>query len=146
LTLFPAGSNPATFFGSYSSTGFTHVQGTVLTVASDRTIVGAGTIDGRMDASGTITATTNRSISVNGGLNVGTGAWARLGTGSSVRVNDLTSGVGGGSLSGGTLIVGHRFRQVHPERRILIFPKRRLLGLHAQWQRNVRRHRRQSLQ
>ena len=65
----PAGFNPATGFGSYTSPGLpVHVLGTTLTVPAGLGFGGVGTIVDPVVCQGTITAASGAAINLNNGL------------------------------------------------------------------------------
>ena len=55
LLIVPAGINPSTFFGSYTSLGITHTAGTTLVVPAGKGFIGAGAINDPVSCQGTIT-------------------------------------------------------------------------------------------
>jgi hypothetical protein len=100
LTIFPAGFHPSKDLGSYVTQGITHFAGTDLLVRAEKTIRGAGHIDDFVIAAGTIEAADNESITLNGDIEVRSGAHVDLG-GGSVYIKDLRTVIRGGSLTAG---------------------------------------------
>jgi len=90
LLIVPAGANPSSFFGSFSTTGFTHVVGTALNLGAGQTISGTGTIADHVYTAGTLSGP-----SLSGGVTVSGGGV----TGPALTVRDSDSGISAGSLS-----------------------------------------------
>ena len=110
LLIHPAGFDPATDFGSFSSAGMVHEAGGPLTVGAAEGFSGRGTIADFVETAGTITAATNtrleddRAIYMTGGVRV-TGGAVDLGRGR-LTINDTASGMTGGSLAAMFAYVG----------------------------------------
>ena len=105
LLLLPAGFNPTTGFGSYSSLGLTHVVGTTLTVPAGFDLAGSVTLNDPVICQGTISGSGN-GINLNNGLVVSGNGSVSLGNGS-LTVNDSASGISGGSLSAANQYIGN---------------------------------------
>ena len=68
LLVIPAGFNPPSVFGSYSSAGLTYTPGTTLTVPAGKGFVGAYSFNDPVVCQGTITAASGQAINLNNGL------------------------------------------------------------------------------
>ncbi len=105
LVIVPSGFNPLTAFANYSTLGLTHTLGTTLTVPAGFGTTGSVTINDPVTCQGTITAVSGGTINLNNGL-VLSGGDVSLGNGN-LTVNDLTSGISGGSLISSSEYVGN---------------------------------------
>jgi fibronectin-binding autotransporter adhesin len=94
LLIVPPRFEPSTGFGTCS--GLVHVAETTLTLLAGQSFGGNGSIDDPVDCRGTITAYTG--INLNKGLVLSGDGRVDLHTGR-LQVNDITSNIGGGSLS-----------------------------------------------
>ena len=108
LLVTPAGFNPATAFGSYSSQGLVYTPGTTLTVPAGKGFAGTYSFNDPVVCQGTITAA-NGLINLNNGLTASGNAVVSLGGGnlkSSVTVSGNASvTLGSGSVASGNLTV-----------------------------------------
>jgi autotransporter-associated beta strand protein len=105
LVMVPAGFNPAAAFQSYSNLGLTHLLGTTLTVSAGTGFGGWGTIPDPVVCQGTILATPSGAINLGNGLLLSGTGQVNLGLGT-LTVNDSASGMTGGMLVAGSLVVG----------------------------------------
>ena len=83
-----------------------HVAGTTLTVPAGKGFGGWGSINDPVVCQGTIAAASGGVINLGNGLLLGGSGSVNLGSNSSLTVNDITSGITGGSLSATTQYVG----------------------------------------
>jgi fibronectin-binding autotransporter adhesin len=105
LVIVPVGRSPADYFAKISNLGIIHQTGSALDIPSARNICGTGIINDFVNCQGDLSATTGYGITLSGGLNVSGDASVNLGTGN-LYVNDVNSGMGGGSLSAANLYIG----------------------------------------
>lgn len=102
LLLLPNGANPASYFGSLSTTGVVHVAGTPLNLTT--TVVGTGTIIDHVNvAGGSISGGANTAPTLTGGVNVTANGNAVLNT---LTVIDAASGMDSGTLTPFIMNVG----------------------------------------
>ena len=107
LLIVPADFNTSTGFANFSTAGLpVHVAGTTLTVPAGKGFGGWGSIDDPVVCQGTIAAASGGVINLGNGLLLGGSGSVNLGSNSSLTVNDITSGITGGSLSATTQYVG----------------------------------------
>lgn len=105
LVVFPAGFDPATQLASYDQQAVTAYAGATILIPAGRMVAGRGELDGHVRVEGVLTATSGGGLSLNAGVEVGSGAVVTLGTGV-VQVLDASSSMSGGSLSASNLHVG----------------------------------------
>jgi autotransporter-associated beta strand protein len=108
LSIVPAGFNPSTGFGSYSTLGLTHTVGTTLNVPADQGIAGSGLIRDPVNCQGFVTATDaagSPSINLSGGLTLSGAGKINLANGD-LTTNDSQSAITGGSLFANNHYVG----------------------------------------
>ena len=110
LTIFPAGFDPSQF-ASYASAGLAHVAGSPLTIPAGQSIAGHGAISDHLVVYGTLTRSDQyydsaASIQASGGVEVHAEGDFNLGSGT-LTVNDLSSGLFGGSLKAAKLYIGN---------------------------------------
>ena len=108
LLVVPPGFNPSTAFRSFSCEGMTHTAGTTLAVSAGQGFGGAGSINDRVQCQGSIVATAGGfglCLNLNNGLVLSGNGYVNLGTaaypappGGALIVNDLASGMSGGTL------------------------------------------------
>ena len=96
LTIFPAGSDPQSVFGSYTTQGMTHVAGSTLTVSAGEGFAGMGEIVDFVDCQGVVGDPAS-DIDLLGGVFVSRTGAVRLG--GTLRVDSSGSGISGGSLT-----------------------------------------------
>ncbi len=100
LTIYAPGAHPADTFDKFTTKGILHEAGQVLDIRADEGFAGRGRIDDHVVCAGTITASVGGGIDLNNGLMVTSGGSVdlsrRYGT---LRVNNMVSGLAGGSLS-----------------------------------------------
>jgi len=103
LVILPRGLDVSTGFSSFANAGVTHTAGNRLIIPAGKTISGGGNILDPVTVAGTLTA-------VNGALWLKNGAFVS-GTvslnGGGLTVEDTTSGISGGRISGGSEYVGY---------------------------------------
>jgi hypothetical protein len=90
LLIFAPGFDPAAQFGSFSSSGIVHTAGTTLVIPAGKSISGPGTINDPVQLYGSLT-----NVTLNNSLQMFEGSSGVL---SQLSVNNLTSGMSGGSL------------------------------------------------
>jgi fibronectin-binding autotransporter adhesin len=105
LVIVPAGFNPTTGFGNYSSLGITHTIGTTLSIAAGQQLSGSGAITDPVDCKGAVLALSGGSLNLSGGLSLSGTGTASLG-GGTLTSNIASSGISGGSLAAGNLSIG----------------------------------------
>ena len=99
LLIVPAGFNTATAFGSYSSLGLAYTLGSTLTVPAGRSFSTGGlSINDPVNCQGAILALSQGTINLNNGLLLSGTGLVSLGLGN-LTINDMLSGMSGGSLS-----------------------------------------------
>jgi hypothetical protein len=97
LMIVPAGFDPQTRFGNFSTGGIVHTAGTPLTIPQGTTITAAGTVSDHTFVDGTL-----NGLGLGNGVNVSaTGMW----NGGSLYVNDLVSG-SSGNVAAAALYLG----------------------------------------
>ena len=106
LVIVPAGSNPASCFANFTTSGLgIHVAGTTLNVPAGKGFTGIGSINDPVACQGTVAVTSGGTINFTNGLTLSGSGSVGLGTGN-LTVNDLASGISGGSLSAANQYVG----------------------------------------
>ena len=105
LVIVSAGFDPASAFQNYSNLGLTHTAGTTLTVSAGQGFGGSGTIIDPVDCQGNIAATKSGALNLANGLTVSGTGQVNL-RGGSLTINDTTSNISSGTISGAGLVVG----------------------------------------
>ena len=105
LLLLPAGIDPATAFASLNNQGTTHVGGTVLTILPGQRFSGTFTLADVVNCQGALVASSGPIVLNNGLVISGTGT-VNLGQGQ-LNVNNVTSGISGGSMTAATQSIGN---------------------------------------
>jgi autotransporter-associated beta strand protein len=104
LLIVPKGFDPAVYFKHYTPPGILHQVGSALDIPSTYSICGASSIPDHVNCTGSLKATL--AINLNGGLTVSGTGNVDLG-GGSLKVDDQTSAVSGGSLYAYNQYVGY---------------------------------------
>ena len=101
----PQGFDTSKDFASYSCLGITYTLGSTLTVPAGKSLSGSMAINDPVNCQGTIAAASGGFINLNNGLVLSGTGNVRLGSGT-LTVNDLLSGISGGTLAASGFHVG----------------------------------------
>jgi fibronectin-binding autotransporter adhesin len=105
LIVVPSGHTASEYFKTINNSGIVHQAGSQLDIPSPYSINGIATITDHVNCLGSLSATSGYAITLNGGLNVSGTGTVDLRTGN-LYVNDLTSGMDGGSLYANSQYIG----------------------------------------
>ncbi|MBN2584969.1 MAG: hypothetical protein JXL80_18035 [Planctomycetes bacterium] len=105
MVILPPGFNAGVFGGGFTPGNLTHTAGTTMEIAAGEAWEGWGVVEDHVNCSGSIDAGDGGWIDLMNGLNVDDDGYVCLGTGS-LLVEDLTSGMTGGTLIGDYTLVG----------------------------------------
>ena len=106
LLIVPSGFDPSGYFATYENLGILHQVGSTLVISPTYSINGAGSINDHVNCQGTISAKSGYSIHLYVGLSISGTGNVDLGGAGALYVDDINSGMSGGTLKADYHIIG----------------------------------------